>query len=216
MVFVSNHIPIMPTVTERTTLLPTTNTASVQQPSHKFLSKIALATGVLLALAVPCTLPHFIQGHAGGRHAGGMGLFFALASIATALPKLMDRTDSRLPAYLHAAVWTAGAVVAGHAVTVAHRPAKGLSWHGRVGYLLLVLLALQYLLGGRSISLLPRRRDSESPEHAMLRLHRRTGYGLYGALGAVLVAQCGVVGHVTTATLGTLATLLILYGVVVW
>jgi Mn2+/Fe2+ NRAMP family transporter len=134
---------------------------------------------------------------------------------------------------IHALYWTVGAVVAGHAVILMHvkhieknnnnttidASLSNISWHGILGYILLSLLAFQYLMGGRTISFTSRQWPTNSGtnmnqpnEHLLVQLHRTTGGILYVAFGVMLVTQL-IVRRPETAILITLATLCTLFGV---
>ena len=117
-------------------------------------------------------------------------------------------------------VWTAAAVLAVHAVLVKRKQQQALGWHGKVGYLVvLICLALQYLSGGRSLSLTPRQRPNDHHDivgkHVLVRAYIQAGLVLYALFALVLVTALihkATTSYLVTAGLVALTTVGTLLG----
>eukprot|EP00977_Amphora_coffeiformis_P023893 scaffold14698_cov196-Amphora_coffeaeformis.AAC.2 len=153
------------------------------------------------------------------------GLFGTSTATTTERPQSIIRQG------IHGLFWTLSLAVAVHGVVVKRQHHAPLEAHGITGYIVLTLLALQWLLGGRSISLANRRvggptttsananqrqpQQSQQPQHWLVKVHVQTGKVLYGLFCLVLIlalATFTTLLQSSTAGLVGLASLLALYG----
>ena len=205
---------------ETTNLLPTTRTSSTTAGGDPRwnLKVVALTEAPILGILAVCLV------YKGERsnHDDTLAchpFLMTLTCFGMTLAMISQRAmplswPARLVQITHGLLFTLSIARAIYAVIIKRRKADTLGLHGIIGYVVLGLLAVQYLLGGRAISLTSRVRGHAQPQHALVRLHVITGHFLYGAFS---LALCLALFHggqlrIAAAVLILASNICILYG----